>query len=229
MLCFKRRHLCILFHFFPPTYAVAPIQSCFIHELRWDTKGEITCCAPPPPLFFAHGLNILFPGWAAMAGSLYIFRHVTPEVCCSQDPMTLRYTLRHPRGQRKEAEGPANSCRSNHQSQHGRPSRGLTGACDRSAAPLTALLHCPSAPSAPQLAPVLFGVLLSVLAACQKKKKKKSQKPQRKCKYPLMALIQMDAPMTIAPPLPAVWVFVSEKHRGHHNNTAELCMRDRPH
>lgn len=28
---------------------------------------------------------------------------------------------------------------------------------------------------------------------------KKSQEPQRKCKYPLMALIQMDAPMTIGP------------------------------
>lgn len=71
--------------------------------------------------------------------------------------------------------------------------------------------------------PLLLWVLLLCLLHV-----KKSQKPQRKCKYPLMALIQMDAPMTIAPPVPVVWVFVSEKHRGHHNNTAKLCMQTSP-
>lgn len=31
-----------------------------------------------------------------------------------------------------------------------------------------------------------------------------------------------------SPPVPVVWVFVSEKHRGHHNNTAKLCMQTSP-
>lgn len=57
---------------------------------------------------------------------------------------------------------------------------------------------------------------------------KESQEPQRKCKYPLMALIQMDALMTIGP-VPEVWGFFcqGETHRGHHNNTAKLCMQDK--
>lgn len=65
------------------------------------------------------------------------------------------------------AAGPMQDLRSNHQSPHGCPSLALTGAFDRSAALLTALLHCPSGPSAPQLAPALVGVA-SVFAACQK-------------------------------------------------------------
>lgn len=68
------------------TYRADSIRECFIHELRWDTKEGITCFFS---LFVAQRLNISFLLWAGMAGELYIFRHVTPEVCCSQDPMTL--------------------------------------------------------------------------------------------------------------------------------------------
>lgn len=41
---------------------------------------------------------------------------------------------------------------------------------------------------------------------------KKSQEPQRKCKYPLMALIQMDAPMTIGPRACGLGFFLSARN-----------------
>lgn len=37
-------------------------------------------------------------------------RQLTPEVCCSQDPLTFWYTLQHPQGQKNETRAPASSC-----------------------------------------------------------------------------------------------------------------------
>lgn len=157
---------------------------------------------PPPPQFVAYHVNISFQLCTGMAGELYIFRHVTPEVCCSQDPMTLWYTLQHPWGQKNETVGPAFSCPSN--------------SCRTYVVPppvprmgvhhwlwqerLTGVLPCWLPFFTVLLANLHlnWSLLLWVLLLCLLHVKK-SQKPQRKCKYPLMALIQMDAPMTIAP------------------------------
>lgn len=104
----------------------------------------------------------------------------------------------------------------------GRPSLDVAALFDGSAAP-----HgCSSstAQSAPQLAPELVGEACSP-AACQKK----CQEPQRKCKYPLMALIQMDALMTIGPRACGSGVLSLRNAEGRHNNAAKLCMQDKYH
>lgn len=108
------------------------------------------------------------------------------------------------------AAGPT---RSNQQSPHGCPSLALTGAFDSSAALLTALLHCPSGQSAPQLAPALVGVA-SVLAACQKE-----PEATEEVQISSNGLDPDGCAHDNSPPVPVVWVFVSEKHRGHHNNS----------
>lgn len=114
---------------------------------------------------------------------------------------------------------------SNHQSPPGCPSLALTGACDSSAAAalLAALLHCPSGQSAPQLAPALAGVA-SVLAACQKE-----PEATEEVQISSNGLDPDGCAHDNSPPVPVVWVFVSEKHRGHHNHTAKLCMQDKSH
>lgn len=111
---------------------------------------------------------------------------------------------------------------SKHQSLHGCPSA-LTGAFDRSAALLTALLHCPSGQSAPQLAPALVGVA-SVFGACQKE-----PEATEEVQISSNGLDPDGCAHDNSPPVPVVWVFVSEKHRGHHNKTAKLCMQDKSH
>lgn len=185
-----------------------------------------------PCLLLADHLNISFPPWPCVAGELYIFRRVTPKVCCSQHPMTLWYTLRHPWGQKKETEGPAFSCPSNSRRtytvQPPVPAWVSITGSDRSIWQECCPAGCPSSlsfwPICTSIGPCSCGCCFCV--CCMSKK---SQKPQRKCKYPLMALIQMDAPVTIAPLRLWFGFFVSEKHRGHHNNTAKLCMQDKAH
>lgn len=54
-------------------------------EMRY--KEVITCflCS----IFCTPFESLISAIWADKPGELYIFRHVTPEVCCSQEPMTL--------------------------------------------------------------------------------------------------------------------------------------------
>lgn len=116
--------------------------------------------------------------------------------------MTLWYSLRHPWGQKKESEGPAFSCPINccrtYMVQPPVPAWVSITGSDRSIWQQCCPADCPSSLSfwsiCTSIGPCSCGCCFLCLLHV-----KKSQKPQRKCKYPLMALIQMDALMTIAP------------------------------
>lgn len=106
-------------------------------------------------------------------GAVVYRRQLTPEVCCSRDPLTFWYTLKHPQGQKNETKAPASSCpincyrTSETVGQLPAPTWVSITTFDMSAALLAALLHCPSGQSAPQLA-LHWWVMPGPSAACQK-------------------------------------------------------------
>lgn len=158
-----------------------------------------------------------------------IGRQLTPKVCWSQDPLTFWYTFQHPKGQRNETREPASSCPISCYRTSETPGQlpaamwvSITG-LDRSAALLAALLHCPSGQSTPQLA-LHWWVKPAPSAACQKEPGSTEEVQISSNGLDPDGCIHDNRP-------PCLWFgfFVSEQHRGHHNNTAKLCMQAKYH
>lgn len=154
--------------------------------------------------------------------------HLTPEVCCSQESLTFWYTLQHPWGLKTETRAPGSSCPINRHRIPGTTGQRAAAAWvsitgfDRSSAPLAALLHCPSGQSAPQLA-LRWWVMPAPSVACQREPGATEEVQ--------ISSNGLDPDGCVDDNRPRAWGLgffcQGETRRGHHNNTAKLCMQDK--
>lgn len=195
-------------------------RHCVRHTNYWDLKKKGT-----------H----MFLLWIAIfqlskhvKGQFYC-RRLTPEVCCSQQPLTFWYSLQHPQGQRNETRAPASSCPINCCKTSGTPGQLASSTWvsitrfDRSTAPLAALLHCPFGQSTLQLG-LHRWVMPAFSVACQKE-----PGATEEVQISSNGLDPDGCAHDNRPPCLCFRVFVSEKRRGCHNNTAKLCMQNKYH
>lgn len=164
--------------------------------------------------------------WASTRAAVYL-KQLTPEVCFRQEAPTFWYTLTHPQGQKNREWAPASSCpincyqTSETAGQLAAPMWVSITRSDRISTLLAALLHRPSGQSAPQLA-LHWWVMPAPSAACQKELGATEEVQISSNGLDPDGCADDNRPHVLS-------LRFCEKHRGHHNNTATLCMQGKYH